>query len=317
MPFNAKSGKFNAAIKEVEIGCGDAAIKLGGENVLPFYTFDAPIANAPKIGVEVSDMGLAEETSQGVKDFYAGCETVVDMAKKAATMEGADFVCLRFQSADPNASDNPTPVEDCVALAKAVAEAIGDKPLAIMGSGNDEADTDLLVKVGEAVTGKNALIMSAKEANYKNIALSSVQACQHKVAAESAVDINLAKQINVLISQMGVAPESVVMNIGTATAGYGYEYVSSTLDRIKAAALAQNDNMLQMPIVTPVSPETYNCKECLASEEDFPEWGNQDERIIDMEVVTAVADLASGSNAVILKNPVSVATVKTLINELV
>ncbi|KIR01838.1 Acetyl-CoA synthase corrinoid iron-sulfur protein, small subunit [Lachnospiraceae bacterium TWA4] len=313
MPFNAKSGKFNASIKEVEIGTGAKAIKIGGENVLPFYTFDAPIANAPKIGVEVSDLGLEGETSDGVKEFYAGCETVVDMAKKAAEMPGADFVCVRFASADPNGED--APIEKCAELAKAVADAV-DAPLAFMGCGSDEKDADLLVKVAEAVDGKNVLILSAKEENYKMIGMSAVQAYHHKVAAESAVDINLAKQVNVLMTQLGVSADSICMHVGTATAGYGYEYVATTMDRTKAAALAQNDTTLQMPFVTPVSTETYNCKECLAAEEDFPEWGSRETRIIDMEVVTAAADLASGSNAVILKNPVSVATIKKMIDEL-
>jgi acetyl-CoA decarbonylase/synthase complex subunit delta len=313
MPFNAKSGKFKASIKEVEIGTGAKAIKLGGENVLPFYTFDGPIANAPKIGVEISDLGLEGEGSDGVKEFYAGCETVVDMAKKAAEMPGADFICIRFESADPNGQDNSS--EACAELAKAVADAV-DVPLAFMGCKNDEKDEELLVKVAEAVTGKNALILSAKEANYKQIGMSAVQACHHKVAAESAVDINLAKQVNVLMTQLGVNAESICMHLGTAAAGYGYEYVATTMDRTKAAALAQNDNMLQMPIVTPVSTETYNCKESLVSEEDFPEWGTRESRIINMEVVTAAADIASGSDAVILKNPVSVATIKKMIDEL-
>ena len=137
-----------------------------------------------------------------------------------------------------------------------------------------------------------------------------------KVGAESAVDINLAKQLNVLLTQLGVKAESVVMNCGTAAAGYGYEYVASTLDRTKAAALGQNDDMLQMPIITPISTETFGVKEAIASEDDMPEWGSQETRAIDMEVVTAAACLASGSNAVILRHPASVATVSTMIKEL-
>ncbi|MDO5409318.1 MAG: acetyl-CoA decarbonylase/synthase complex subunit delta [Lachnospiraceae bacterium] len=312
MPFNGKSGKFKAAIKEVEIGVGEKAIKLGGENVLPFYTFDGEVANAPKIGVMISDLGLQDEV-EGVANYYAGCETIVDLAKKAAEMPGADFVALSLDSADPNGDDNS--VEACCETVKAVVNAI-DMPVAIIGSGNDEKDNELLVKAAEAAEGKNVLLMSAKEGTYKSVAMSGIQAYHHKVAAESAVDINLAKQLNVLVSQLGIPVEDTVMHIGTAAAGYGYEYVSSTLDRIKAAALAQNDNMLQVPIITPVASETYGTKEALSSEADAPEWGSRDARAINMEVVTAAADLASGSNAVILKHPVSVATIKTMIDEL-
>ena len=117
--------------------------------------------------------------------------------------------------------------------------------------------------------------------------------------------------------QLGVKPESIVMNVGSAAVGYGYEYVVSTMDRIKAAALSQSDAMLQMPIITPVSSETWNVKESMASEEDMPEWGPTEERAISMEIMTAAADLACGSDAVILMHPQSVATISKMIKELV
>jgi acetyl-CoA decarbonylase/synthase complex subunit delta len=106
------------------------------------------------------------------------------------------------------------------------------------------------------------------------------------------------------------------MNVGTACAGYGYEYVVSTLDRIKGASLGQNDAMLQMPIITPVASETWNVKEASASEADMPEWGPQDERGIEMEIMTAAADLAAGSDAVILRHPQSIKTISEMIQAL-
>lgn len=313
MPFNGKSGKFNAAIRTVELGTGDKAVKLGGENVLPFYTFDAPIENAPKIGVMITDMGLDNEVA-GIKDYYNGCTSFAEIAKKAEEMPGADFVVLRFEGADPNGENKS--VEDCVAIAKEVSDAI-TAPLVIEGCKNVEKDADLFAKVAEALQGKNVLIMSAREENYKGVAAAAGLAYNQKVGAESAVDINLAKQLNVLIGQLGVDQANVVMNVGSAAAGYGFEYVVSTMDRIKAAALSQNDAQLQMPIITPVAEEAWSVKEAMASEADMPEWGPQEERGIDMEVETAAAVLASGSNAVILKHPTSVATISKLIKELV
>ena len=313
MPFNGKSGKFNAAIRTVEIGTGDKAVKLGGENVLPFYTFDAPIENAPKIGVLITDMGLENEVA-GIKDYYAGATTFAEIAKKAEEMPGADFVVLRFEGADPNGENRS--VEDCVAIAKEVGDAI-TAPLVIEGCKNVEKDAELFSKVAEALQGKNVLILSAREENYKAVAAAAGLAYGQKVGAESAVDINLAKQLNVLIGQLGVDQANVVMNVGSAAAGYGFEYVVSTMDRVKAAALAQGDVQLQMPIMTPVADEAWNVKEAMASEADMPEWGSQEERGIDMEVETAAAVLASGSNAVILKHPTSVATISKLIKALV
>ena len=309
MPFTGKSGKFNAAIRTVEIGTGDKAVKLGGENVLPFYTFDAPIENAPRIGVLITDMGLDNEVA-GIKDYYAGATTFAEIAKKAEEMPGADFVVLRFEGADPNGENRS--VEDCVAIAKEVGDAI-TAPLVIEGCKNVEKDAELFSKVAEALQGKNVLILSAREENYKAVAAAAGLAYGQKVGAESAVDINLAKQLNVLIGQLGVDQANVVMNVGSAAAGYGFEYVVSTMDRVKAAALAQGDVQLQMPIMTPVADEAWNVKEAMASEADMPEWGAQEERGIDMEVETAAAVLASGSNAVILKHPTSVATISKLI----
>ena len=313
MPFTGKSGKFNAAIRTVEIGTGDKAVKLGGENVLPFYTFDAPIENAPRIGVLITDMGLDNEVA-GIKDYYAGATSFAEIAKKAEEMPGADFVVLRFEGADPNGENRS--VEDCVAIAKEVGDAI-TAPLVIEGCKNVEKDAELFSKVAEALQGKNVLILSAREENYKAVAAAAGLAYGQKVGAESAVDINLAKQLNVLIGQLGVDQANVVMNVGSAAAGYGFEYVVSTMDRVKAAALAQGDVQLQMPIMTPVADEAWNVKEAMASEADMPEWGAQEERGIDMEVETAAAVLASGSNAVILKHPTSVATISKLIKALV
>lgn len=313
MAFKKTPQAFSASINQVEIGTGDKKITLGGENVFPFYTFDAPIEHRPCVGVEISDLGIFKDT-KGLEDFYAGAQTIAEAAKKAAAMEGADFVCLSLDSADPNGENRSS--DECAATAKAVADVI-DLPLIVIGCKNDEKDAELLNKVSEQLQGKNIAVLSAKEDNYKTVGASAGLAYNQKVGAESAVDINLAKQLNVVLSQLGVKPETIVMHLGTATAGYGYEYVASTMDRVVAAALAQNDTALQMPIITPVSSETWGVKESMASEEDMPDWGCREQRAIDMEITTATACLASGSNAVILRHPVSVATVSKLIKELV
>lgn len=312
MPFKKTPQTFSAAIKAVEIGTGDKAITIGGENVLPLYSFDAEIANAPKVGVEILDTGF-ENAPAGLKAFYEGCTTMADMAKKAATIEGASFICLHFEGADPNGADRP--VEDCVADAKAVAEAV-DLPIVIMGCKNNEKDAELFNKCSEALQGKNILVLAAKEENYKGVGASAGLAYNQKVGAESSVDINLAKQLNVLMTQLGVKSESIVMNVGTAAAGYGFEYVVSTMERIRLAALGQNDTTLQMPVMTPVASEAWGVKEAMASEADMPEWGDVETRGIDMEVVTAAAVLAAGTNAVILRHPQSIATISKLISEM-
>ena len=313
MSFVPKTAPFSGKINAVTLGTGDKAIVIGGQNVLPFYTFDAAIENAPKIGVEISDAADQWDVP-GLVDFYAGCTTMAERAKKAESMEGADFIVLNFESADPNGADRA--VADCVADAKAVAEAV-TMPIVVMGCKHLEKDAELFTAIAEALAGKNVAFMSAKNENYKTVGASVVLANGQKVGAETADDINLAKQLNIQLKGLGVAPEAIVMNIGTAAVGYGYEYVASSLDRIRDAALKQSDADLQMPIIAPVSTDTWGVKESSASEEDEPAWGSREERGIDMEISTAAANLTGGADAVIMRHPAAVATIKQFINELV
>jgi acetyl-CoA decarbonylase/synthase complex subunit delta len=312
MPFKKNPQTYASSITEVVIGTGDNALALGGENVLPLYTFDAEVKNPPRIGIQISDLG-PDRTLPLLAEFYAGADDVVAAAKRASEAQGADFVSLYLESSDPNKQD--TPIEESVALAKSVADAVS-LPLVIEGSGNVEKDAKLFEKVADALQGQNVLLLSAKEENHKGIAVAAVTAYDQKIGAESSVDINLAKQLNVLISQLGITNDNVVMNLGSSAAGYGFEYVASTVDRVKAAAMAQNDAALQMPIITPVANEAWSVKEALVSEEDFPEWGSREERGIDMEISTAAAILASGTNAVILKHPASIEVISGLVKEL-
>ncbi len=313
MSFAPKTAPFSGKINAVTLGTGDNAIVIGGQNVLPFYTFDAPIENAPKVGVEVSDLAN-DWTHESLKEFYAGCTTMVDYAKKAATIEGADFLMLNFQSADPNGKNRST--AECVADAKAVAEAV-NLPLVVMGCKNLEKDSELLAALAEALAGKNVLVMSAKNENYKTVGASVALANGQKVGAETADDINLAKQLNIMMKGLNVDPAAIVMDIGTAAVGYGYEYAASTFDRIRLAALAQGDTDLQMPILAAVCNDTWGVKEASATEEDEPAWGCRDERAISMEVATAAANLTGGADAVVLRHPASVATIKKFIAELI
>ena len=319
MAFKRESQNFSTNINTVTIGTGGNEVVFGGEGVLPFYSFDAEdgcddgVEYRPKIGVCVSDMGYLKGVP-GIEAFYSGANTVVEMAKRAAAMPGANFLVISLDSAHPNNGDKP--VEECVAIVREILDTV-DFPIAIEGCKHIEKDSKLLEKVAEATQGWNVLILSAHEENYKIVATAAALAYGQNIAAESAVDTNLAKQLNVLINVLGVRPERMVMNLGSAAGGYGFEYLVSTIERVRMAALAQADAMLKMPIITPVYSETWVVKESIASEEDYPHWGSMEERGVNMEVSTAAACLAAGSNAVILGHPDSVKTIAGLIDALV
>ena len=314
MSFVPKTQPFSGKINAVTLGTGDKAIVIGGQNVLPFYTFDAAIENAPKIGIEVSD-AMESWDLPALKELYAGCTTMAERAAKAAAVPGVDFLCLHFESADPNGANRAT--AECVADAKAVAEAT-DLPLVVVGCKNLDKDAELLGAIADALRGKNVLCMSSKQENCKTVGASVVLAGGQKVGAETADDINLAKQLNIMLKKDANVPaDAIVMDIGTAAVGYGYEYAASTFDRIRLAALEQADEDLQMPILATVALDTYGVKESTASEEDEPAWGDREERAIGMEVSTAAADLTGGADAVVLRHPASIATIKQFITELV
>lgn len=311
MAYKKVSKKYSGKINEVTIGTGDKAATIGGKNVLPFHFFDGEIGNSPKVGMEIIDE-VPSDWNEGIKELYK--DVMGDTGAWAKFVEdnySPDFICVRFEGADPDGKNKS--VADCVEIAKRVADAVST-PLVIAGCKNDEKDAEIFSAIAEALEGKNILILAANEQNYKTVGAAGALAYKQKVAAESSVDINLAKQLNILMSQLGVKKEDTVMNVGCAAAGYGYEYVSSTMDRITLAALGQNDDTLQMPIITPVSFETWAVKESVATEKDEPEWGSMEERGIHMEIATASACLMSGSDAVVVRHPKSLETMKTFIS---
>ena len=206
MPFKRTPQTFNSSIKTVKIGTGDHAVELGGATTFPFYTFDSQSNWVPKIGVEVSDLGVGHWPA-GIREYYDCAGSVAEIARKASQVKGADFVCLHFEGADPNGHDRSA--EECVQIACEVAEAV-EVPLVIAGSKNTEKDAHLFEKIARALHGRNALFLSAKEENYKAVGAAVGLAYGHKVGAESSVDINLAKQLNILLNQLGVSTESMV-----------------------------------------------------------------------------------------------------------
>ena len=312
MAFTPKAAAWSGRILPVTLGTGDDAITIGGQNVLPFYSFDGQIPNPPRIGLEIFDQDPDPDLPE-LRSFYEGCATMSQRARKAAELACCDFLALNFASADPNGANRD--LDSCVADALAVSREVS-KPLVILGCKNMEKDARLFAALAEALQGKNVLFLSAKSEDYKAIAAAVALAYGQKVGAETADDINLAKQLNIMLRQLSVKPDQIVMNIGTAAVGYGFEYAASTLDRVRLAALQQGDEDLQMPIIAPVSSDTWGVKESTATEEDEPAWGSREERIVHMEVATASADLTGGADAVILRHPRSAEAVSRFIRAL-
>jgi acetyl-CoA decarbonylase/synthase complex subunit delta len=201
-----------------------------------------------------------------------------------------------------------------VATVKAVADAIS-VPLLVYGSGNVEKDAEVLKAVAEAVQGKNVVIGSAVEDNYKSIGAAAMGfGC--KVIGQTPIDVNMAKQLNILLTNLGVPLDNLLIDPSTGALGYGLEYSFSIHERIKLAALKQNDGMLQAPTVSNLGKEVWRTKEAKITQAEAPQWGDGRKRGIVWEALTATALMMAGSDILVLRHPEAVKLIKKTIAEL-
>lgn len=298
MAFQAPVESANGKIREAVLGT-KTTVAVGGQDTLAFHTFEGAQPHGPKIAMEVYDTtpeGWAAELGSVLGDVWAD---PVAWAKKCAGEFGADLVCLQLSGTDPNGANRSA--ADAVATVKAVADAV-DVPLMIYGSGNVEKDGEVLKAVAEAMQGRNVVIGPAVEDNYKSIGAAAM-GFSAKVAGETPIDVNMAKQLNIMLTTLGVPAENLLIDPSTGALGYGLEYCFSIHERIKLAALRQNDAMLQSPAIANLGKEVWKAKEAKAGREDAPQWGDPRKRGIIWETLTAVAVMMAGADILIVRHP--------------
>ena len=313
MAFEIPKQIYSGAIKTVTIGKGDKAITLGGETSYPFYTFEGVMPNKPRVAMEVWDKNPGEDWAapalEPIKDVAGD---PVAWAKKCVNDFGAEAVALILASTDPN-GDDASP-EAAAATAKKVAEAI-DVPLIVYGTSNMEKDADVLKAVAEACDGFQLTIGPVQDKNYKQIGAAAL-AYNHTVVANSPIDVNLAKQLNILLGQLGVQDSKILVDPTTGGLGYGMEYSYSVMERDRMAALTQEDEKLQLPIFNYLGQEVWKVKECKQTNEEAPELGDQAKRGILMEAITAVDLMLAGSDLLVMRHPEAAKLAKSIIQEL-
>jgi acetyl-CoA decarbonylase/synthase complex subunit delta len=313
LAFEIPKQVYSGSIKSVTIGKGDKAITLGGETSYPFYVFEGAMPNAPKIAMEVWDMDPVEDWAEPakapIKDVLSD---PVAWAKKCVNEFGADAIALILVSTDPNGQD-ASPAA-AAATAKKVAEAV-DVPLIVYGTSNVEKDAEVLPAVAEACQAKSMTLGPVQDKNYKKIGAAAL-GYNHSVVANSPIDVNLAKQLNILLGQLGVKDSQILVDPTTGGLGYGMEYSYSVMERDRMAALTQEDEKLQLPIVNNMGNEVWKVKECKLSNAEAPNLGDQTKRGILMEAITAVSLLLAGSDLLIMRHPEAVKLVKSYIQEM-
>lgn len=317
MPIELVKDSWPGSVRTVTIGATpeeggtrSRSVTVGGEKALPFMHFEAEVQNKPVVAIEIKDR-RPDDWSPLLLETWG--EVVDDPAAwaKAAEEAGVDLLQLSLSATDRDG--NETTPEAAVAAVKAVLEASG-LPLIIFGPGQAELDNALLVPIADATKGERILLGICEDKNYRTI-VAAAMANDHLVNARTPMDVNLAKQLNILISDMNMPLDRIVMDPTTGALGYGIEYGYSAMERLRLAAL-QGDAMTQLPMLVTPGFEAWKTKESKVGDDVPEEWGDWMERAINWECLTAITLLESGADILVLRHPESVRRVKKAIDDL-
>jgi acetyl-CoA decarbonylase/synthase complex subunit delta len=320
MPVTVEIPKetFTGKIREVTLGATKEqggtrkrTVTVGGETTLPFLHFEGEIPNPPAIAVEITDKFPADWSPLLIQAW--GEKVMSDPALWAAKAEeaGADLIMIRLTGLNPN--DQPYPAQEAATIVQRVLEATG-LPLIVRGPGQPERDNELLTAVADKSAGERIALGLCEDKNYRTIVAAAL-ANNHLVIASTPIDVNLAKQLNILISDMNMPLDRVLMDPTTGALGYGLEYTYSVMERLRIAAL-QGDPMVQLPMICFSGEESWRQKESKVGEGVPEAWGDWERRAILWEAITATTLLHAGADIVSLRHPKTIALVKQEIQKL-
>jgi len=311
MPIEIPKDKWTGNIRAISIGGTEAeggtrtrTVTVGGETTMPYLHFEAPTPNKPVIAIEIKSR-KPEDWSPLLAEVWG--EVMADTAQwaKKAEESGADLIVLALTVEDS--------IDDAVKAVRSVLGATG-LPLIVWGPGQAEKDNELLVPVSEATKGEKLVLGICEDKNYRTI-VATAMANGHLVQARAPMDVNLSKQLNILISDMGMPKDRILMDPTTGALGYGIEYGYSVMERLRLAAL-QGDAMTQFPMIVTPGFEAWKTKEAKVGEGVPEAWGDWNARSIHWETLTAMSLVESGADIVVLRHPESVKRVKEAIDEL-
>jgi len=312
MAFEIPKTAYSGKIKEIKLGKGDKAVTVGGETAYPFYLFEGEMPHLPKIAMEVYDCPPEEWPEAALEPFAGVTDDPVAWAKKCINDYKAEMICLQLVSTDPNGHNRGA--DEATEIVKKVADAI-DVPLIVWGTANHNKDIEVFRKVTEVCHGKNLIIGPVEEGDHKQLGAAAI-GYQHTVSASTPIDINLSKQLNILLGNLGVPDELIIMDPTVSGIGYGIEYAYSVMERMRMAALTQQDDKLQFPIICNIAREVWKTREVKISEKDDPKMGDAKKRGILLEAMSAMCLLLTGADILIMRHPEAIKLIKEMIAEL-
>lgn len=312
MAFEIPKTSYSGKINEVAIG-KSSPITVGGESAYPFHLFEGKMPHPPKIAMEVWDMRPEDWPETALAPFADVLDDPAAWAKRCVEKFGAEAIVVQLKSTDPNGLDKGP--EEATQAVQKVLKAV-KVPVIVWGSGNEKKDIDVLRKIAEDCQGQNLTLGPVAEGNHKQIGAAAL-GYMHTIIASTPIDVNLAKQLNILLENLGVQKNKIVIDPTTGGLGYGLEYSYSVMERIRMAALAQEDEKLQYPMINNVGNEVWKSKEAKLTTEEAPTLGDAAKRGILMESVAAASYLLAGSDILILRHPETVSLVKKFMDLLI
>jgi acetyl-CoA decarbonylase/synthase complex subunit delta len=319
MSFEMPVEKWASAVNTITLGATAAeggtrtsTITVGGDTTLPFLPFEGRSPNRPAIALEVLDAPPAEWPAPMAEAVADVCQDPAAWAGKCVEEFGADMICLRLVGAHPD-QGNRSP-EECAQTVKAVLGAVG-VPLIIWGCGQADKDNEIMPRCSEVAAGQNCLLGSATQDNYKTIT-AACMADGHKLITEAPLDINIQKQVNILVTDMGLDLSRIIMYQATGGLGYGMEYAYSIMERTRLAALG-GDRMLSMPMLAQVGADCWKAKEARTPDDAAPHWGPVAQRGVIWEATTATCFLHGGTHIFVMWHPRAAALLRNTIDSLI
>jgi acetyl-CoA decarbonylase/synthase complex subunit delta len=312
MAFEIPKTAYSGKIKEIKLGKGDKAVTIGGETAYPFYLFEGQMPNLPRIAMEVYDTAPEDWPEAALEPFAGVTDDPVAWAQKCIKDYGAEMICLQLLSTDPNGKDRPA--GEAAQVVKKVADAI-DVPLIVWGTANHDKDTEVLRAVAELIQDKSLILGPVEEGDHKKIGAAAI-GYKHTVVASTPIDINLAKQLNILLGNLGVSDDLLVIDPTVSGIGYGIEYCFSVMERMRMAALTQQDTKLQFPIICNIAKETWKTKEAKITEKEDPKMGDPKKRGILLEAMSCVILLLAGADVLIMRHPEAIKLVREMMADL-
>ena len=305
--WSGKIGEITLGATSENGGTRTSTVTIGGQNTLPYLHFEGDTPHKAAIAMEVLDV-IPEDYPELLKEAHGDVvNDPVAWAKKCVEEYKADAINLKLEGTNPEEANRS--VDDAVNTVKSILEAVG-VPLIVYGCGHEEKDAKVMEAVSLAAKGERLGLGLAEEDKYKSISVAAMSN-NHALIAFSNLDINLAKQMNILLTDFDVKLEDVIMDPLWAGLGYGLEYSYSVVERIRIAALI-GDKMLQIPIICDAGV-SWKAREASMEE---PTFGDPKSRGPFWEGATAYAAVTSGADMLIMKHPQAVSYARKVIDEM-